>query len=273
MTILSTATEPDSVNENLAATFQDESIHDKWESVYRGNPRQDRLNDYMLEQLLRQCDIPRGGTVLDAGCGIGDHTFRLAKHGFSCTGVDVSEPMLQQARQTAERESRSIEFVNASLEHLELGRTFDLVHCRGVLMHIPNWRAALASLCRHVAKDGTIMVWENNHRSMEMSIVQTLGIFRKPSRRRVTTIDGIEFHDEKDGFAPLTRVANLATLQREIEHSGLTVFERKTTEFFDINRFPEGFARNQAIHLNSLAFRMPGTRGLACGNVLLGRRS
>jgi len=268
------SSEPDPESEILSATFQDESIHDRWESVYRGNAWQDRLNDRMLESLLRRCNVPKAATVLDAGCGVGDHTFRLATHGFQCTGVDVSEPMLEQARRTAERDfgSTPIEFIGGSLEDMELHRTFDLIHCRGVLMHIPNWRSALASLCRHLAPNGTIMIWENNHRSLEMMIVRALGLIRKPSRRRITTDDGVEFHDEKDGYAPLTRAANIGTLQREMERCGVTVFDRRTTEFFDINRFSDGVARHLAIRFNALAFAFPGTRRLACGNALLGRR-
>ena len=40
-------------------------------------------------------------------------------------------------------------FQQGSLEALPFGdRRFDLVHCRGVLMHIPDWQAALRELCR-----------------------------------------------------------------------------------------------------------------------------
>ncbi|MCA9216104.1 MAG: class I SAM-dependent methyltransferase [Planctomycetales bacterium] len=259
----------------LAETFQDESIHEKWESVYRGNPAQDCFNDDMLARLLKICDLAEGANVLDAGCGVGDHTFRLARHGFRCVGVDISEPMLAHAREIAANTSTKypIEFACASLEKLNFDRQFDLIHCRGVLMHIPNWRAALSSLCKLTAEDGRIMIWENNHRSLEMKIVGLAAVLRKPSRDRIANIDGIEFHDRKDGFAPLTRVANLRTLQSELEQHGVDVEVRRTSEFFDINRFPEGLLRNAAVRFNRICFSLPGTATLACGNVLIGKRN
>jgi 2-polyprenyl-3-methyl-5-hydroxy-6-metoxy-1,4-benzoquinol methylase len=257
---------------NLADTFQDKSIHDRWESVYRGNSLQDRFNDRMLDALIPQCGLSEGN-VLDAGCGIGEHTIRFAERGFRCVGVDVSDTVLELAGHSImNTPNGQVEFVHGSLETLDLHRAFDLIHCRGVLMHIPRWRIALTQLCRHLAPGGTIMIWENNHRSIEMKIARAMRLFRKPSRRRVVTPDGIEFHDQKPGYAPLTRVANLGSMERELDRLGIDVVVRRTSEFFDINRFPIGIARNMSIRFNRIAFRFPITRDLACGNVIIGRR-
>lgn len=257
---------------DLKDSFQDESIHDRWESVYRGNALQDRFNDQMLDLLIEECGLTRG-TVLDAGCGIGDHAFRFARRGFQTVGVDVSEPMLEHARRTAaDLRITNVNFVQASLETLSLDRQFDLIHCRGVLMHIPNWKAALNRICSHLGDGGKIMLWENNHRSVEMKITRVLALLRKPTRRRVVTSDGIEFYDGKSGYAPLTRVANFERLGSELEKLKIDIVKRRTSEFFDINRFPAGIMRNTAIRMNRVAFRFPTTHNLACGNVIIGCR-
>ncbi len=66
-------------------------------------------------------------TVLDLGCGTGNHVFPLAEHGYELTGVDLSEGMLERARAKA----AALPAVNrptfrvGDVRHVELGRTFD----------------------------------------------------------------------------------------------------------------------------------------------------
>ena len=145
------------IESDLSEQFQNPRIHDSWESVYPANPLQRSLNDRMMKRFLRYIQIPVAGRVLDAGCGVGDHTIRLAREGFHCVGVDISEHVLQQARRQAQALglSSNTRFVQAGLEDLQdLDPGFDAVHCRGVLMHIPRWRAALAELCRLLKPGG-----------------------------------------------------------------------------------------------------------------------
>ena len=47
--------------------------------------------------LIAQFELPRGAAILDMGCGTGRHSVALAQHGFSVTGVDLSEHMLEKA--------------------------------------------------------------------------------------------------------------------------------------------------------------------------------
>jgi hypothetical protein len=37
----------------LRDTYERTEIHDEWEAVYRGNPRQTKFNDAMIERVLR----------------------------------------------------------------------------------------------------------------------------------------------------------------------------------------------------------------------------
>lgn len=45
--------------------------------------------------------FPKGGTVLDVGCGYGRQLKQLSEWGFSVAGTDTSSAMLQQAKETA----------------------------------------------------------------------------------------------------------------------------------------------------------------------------
>ena len=68
------------------------------------------------------------GTVLDAGCGVGDNTLLVASLGLSVLGVDVAETALTVARAKAQDRGIEVEFAAADAFHLErLGRRFDTV--------------------------------------------------------------------------------------------------------------------------------------------------
>jgi SAM-dependent methyltransferase len=54
-----------------------------------------------VEFLLETLDLPAGSTLLDVGCGTGRHAVALAQAGFKVTGVDLSDAMLDEARQRA----------------------------------------------------------------------------------------------------------------------------------------------------------------------------
>src|SRR5262245_53125283 len=61
----------------------------------------DRLLEPLSAQLFEAARVMRGERVLDLGCGCGETVLRLAAHGALVTGVDVSEPMLERARERA----------------------------------------------------------------------------------------------------------------------------------------------------------------------------
>jgi SAM-dependent methyltransferase len=54
-----------------------------------------------VEFLLDLLDLPEGARVLDVGCGPGRHLIALARAGLSVTGIDVSERLLEIARDAA----------------------------------------------------------------------------------------------------------------------------------------------------------------------------
>ena len=95
-------------------------------------------------------------SVLDAGCGTGRVTVELAMEGIEVVGVDVDASMLDEAR----RRGHGLEWIEADLSELELGRTFDVVLLAGnVPLFCPaTKRDALVRACaRHVAPGGALV--------------------------------------------------------------------------------------------------------------------
>jgi SAM-dependent methyltransferase len=68
------------------------------------------------------------GTVLDAGCGTGEHALYLAARGHETLGVDVAATAIDLAREKAASRHLTASFVVADALQLELlARTFDCV--------------------------------------------------------------------------------------------------------------------------------------------------
>lgn len=106
--------------------------------------------------LLERYQLPADARVLDAGCGTGEFTARLAERmpGASLLGVDLIDASLGLARQRCERFGARVRFENRSLFELGLeDASFDLVACRHVLQSVPFPDRAVKELVR-VTKPG-----------------------------------------------------------------------------------------------------------------------
>lgn len=93
--------------------------------------------------------------VLDVGCGTGLASRPLIENGFRVTGVDVSAPMLDKARE----HFPSATWVQGSAEALPFEpATFDAAIAAQAL-HLVDRAKAVAELVRVVKPGGTIGVW------------------------------------------------------------------------------------------------------------------
>lgn len=98
-------------------------------------------------------------TVLDVGCGQGTQAIELAARGLQVTGVDPSSDLLAQMRDAAYARRCQVEAVQGEIGELSQllpGRAFDLVCAHGLLMYLPDGRAALEQLARVARLGGLI---------------------------------------------------------------------------------------------------------------------
>ena len=77
---------------DLEGTFGDDYLYFYEESI------DDAHSDTDTAEILGLLDLPPGSSILDAPCGHGRITRRLAAAGMQVTGVDVTPDYLERAR-------------------------------------------------------------------------------------------------------------------------------------------------------------------------------
>ena len=118
--------------------------------------------DHIQRKLLENLDGVR--TVFDGGAGSGRFSILLAKQGCRVTHFDISQPMIDKARELADREGVSdrITFVKGALEDLSAygDRAFDLVMSfdAPVSYTWPNQEEVIGELVRIAGKKIMISV-------------------------------------------------------------------------------------------------------------------
>ncbi len=97
-----------------------------------------------------------GKNVLDLGCGLGWHAAYAMEHGAAhVTGTDISEKMLEKARQINGREG--IEYRREAFEDTEFPEnSFDVVICSLMLHYLASYDEFLEKIHRWLKPDGVL---------------------------------------------------------------------------------------------------------------------
>jgi SAM-dependent methyltransferase len=256
----------------LQQTLQDAGVHDGWESWYRSS-RNEAFYDLVFERLT-QIFSPREGPVLDAGCGPGAHSARLARAGYCVTAVDFSPAVVASARQNAQARGVAdlVDVRRQDLLALDFpDASFPVVLCWGVLMHVAEIERALAELIRVLAPGGVLVLSEANHRSPD-AVAYRLLYRVKHGERSVRSPAGRERWIDTDDGPLLMRQADVRWLIDECESAGLCLIERMAGQLTESYTYlPEGPAA--VLHaLNRFWFTSVHRPGLAMGNILVFRK-
>lgn len=113
-------------------------------------------------EVLARATAARGGaaptSVLDVGCGTGQHLARWAAAGLAVVGTDLDPSMLALARARVP----DAELVAADMVELDLGRRFDLVTCLfssiGYVVTGDRLTRAVAAMAAHLEPGGVLVV-------------------------------------------------------------------------------------------------------------------
>ncbi|MGF1580106.1 MAG: class I SAM-dependent methyltransferase [Gemmataceae bacterium] len=102
-----------------------------------------------------------GGSILDMGCGPGWTTLLLARAGYEMTGIDISERMIEIARERTLLENVEADFHVADMEEFELEkRDFNGVLLFDCLHHCPQYEKVLQRAAQHLQPGGVLLMME-----------------------------------------------------------------------------------------------------------------
>ncbi|MGM0375701.1 MAG: class I SAM-dependent methyltransferase [Bacteroidota bacterium] len=81
----------------------------------------------------KELNFNKEAAILDVGCGTGRHAIELAKRGYHITGIDLSEPQLEKAREKAVKADFEIDFQKHDARNLPFKEQFDaaIMFCEG----------------------------------------------------------------------------------------------------------------------------------------------
>jgi SAM-dependent methyltransferase len=143
-------------------------------------------------------------SVLDAGCGTGRVAVELARRGIEVVGVDRDPSMLTTARSAAPE----VEWIEADLTTLDLGRTFDVVVMAGnVMLFTDDPDATVASCAHHLSPTGLLIAGFS------------IGGRVTPSGHTLPPYD-LSSYDPSCAAAGLTLAERFATWEREPYEGG-----------------------------------------------------
>ncbi|MGE5479970.1 MAG: class I SAM-dependent methyltransferase [Chloroflexota bacterium] len=97
-------------------------------------------NESFTQGTIGECDFierelqyDKNLSILDVGCGTGRHSIELTKRGYSVTGIDLSDSMLERAREKASDAGLEIDFIKEDARKLPFHNAFDaaIMLCEG----------------------------------------------------------------------------------------------------------------------------------------------
>lgn len=105
----------------------------QWYETLFENYGQKYDNESFTQGTIGECDFiekeinhNKKLKIIDIGCGTGRHSIELSKRGYSITGVDLSESLLEKAREKAKQYGLHIDFLRHDARNLPFINQFDL---------------------------------------------------------------------------------------------------------------------------------------------------
>jgi tRNA (cmo5U34)-methyltransferase len=111
---------------------------------------------------------PRAQAVLDIGCGAGNYTLKMLQKipDLNCTLVDLSQPMLERARQRVSAATAGqVQTIQTDVRHAQFeGGSFDIILAAAVLHHLrtdEQWRQVFENILQWLRPGGSFWIFDH----------------------------------------------------------------------------------------------------------------
>jgi len=258
-----------------SAVFEQRATLEAWDRDYY-NLISERYYDRAISTMLRLMGVEPGALVLDAGCGPGVHSVRVARAGFRVCAVDISQTMLQEAkaRTAAAGVASAVEFRQENLTRLTFpDASFRYVFSWGVIIHIHDVKKALDELARVIEPGGKLALYVTNGKSWDQKLESFVRfLIRKPLVGRESLRLGTGIWYEMSGQRLWVWQFDIRELEQQLKARGLNLTHRVIGEFSEIQRRVRGPLRRMLLRLNNLCYRLKLPPGPAAANLLVFRK-
>ncbi|HEX7737674.1 MAG TPA: class I SAM-dependent methyltransferase [Ktedonobacteraceae bacterium] len=174
--------------------FRDGQLYDLQDEGY--------YDDYPLTE---QWAHKLGGPLLDLACGTGRMALRMAELGYQVTGVDITPEMIARARQKAEQQAASIDWVVADARDFHLPKQFSFIYMLENAFQFfltrEDQEAMLARVREHLLPEGCFLFETRNPSPRNLQEV------RHPGGDTYATPDGGQLVvTERQHYDPMAQI-------------------------------------------------------------------
>lgn len=141
---------------------------DVYDAVVKAPDQQIDIEVESLLKLLSRQNI-NSGRILELACGACAHGIRLAKKGFSVTGIDISQKMLEGARQRAQSAGVEVELIQGNIVNFSINnKPFDcaifMAETFPLITKYSEIENHFRAVRRHLRKGGIYIVDVDEHK-------------------------------------------------------------------------------------------------------------
>ena len=146
-----------------ALAFSYAHLHTKVPPMFQWNPqdyaRNSSCQESLAKDLVALANVTADDVVLDVGCADGRTTAAIAAAATNgrVTGVDLSNEMIQHARDRYYASQPNLTFRQADAAHLPFENLFSLVFSNATLHWVPDQRAAVLGIARALISGGRLV--------------------------------------------------------------------------------------------------------------------
>jgi SAM-dependent methyltransferase len=165
----------------------------------------------LLVQLFQKYAAQPVRSVLDLGCGTGNHALRLATQGYHVIGIDRSAEMLAIADRKAREQASSVRFNHADIRNADVGKSFDAALMMFAVLSYQtedaDVLAALRTARRHMDSSGLLIfdVWYGP------------AVLSQGTKQRVRTIDQAGTTLERTSSGTINTLQNVCHITFRLE--------------------------------------------------------
>ncbi|HVZ11902.1 MAG TPA: CBS domain-containing protein [Patescibacteria group bacterium] len=191
------------IGEKITAS-ENEDYNDFLSKTYYSTVDWDNRLKYEMPDLLKLFTEHKVKTVLDVGCGTGEHSIELAKKGFSVIGSDRSGAMISRANRNkiglTTKQYENVHFWHKDTEDLlyELDVKFDAIMIMGntISHNHENYRKLIKCAANCLSKNGILIFQITNFEKVIKTKKRLLNFnFATPPDQAVKEYAFVEFYD------------------------------------------------------------------------------